>query len=814
MKTQGKRSVSGAAPVVSRVRKRRLALFRLTAMLLPLFAVFLLEVVLRVFGAGHPTSFFLREEVNGRAMLRDNPKFGWRFFPPAIARTPEPVLFTEVKEPGTYRVFVFGESAAMGDPDPAVGLPRMLQVILEMALHDKKLEVINVAMTAINSHVIREIAKDCEKLDADAWVIYAGNNEVVGPFGAGTVFGAKAPPLGLIRFTLWLKSTRIAQLLERARSSGPVEWEGMEMFLKQQVPARDPRLQRVYDNFEKNMSDVLDRGARSGARVFLSTVAVNLRDFPPFASEHARSLSESEALQWNEHYTNGINLLLSTNAPEGLASFERAANAVPGENTHAEWHYHVGTCYSELKDEKRSAQAYRSACEFDTLRFRADTRINEMLRSLPHGAGVRFIDAADRLPGAFSSATIGKSTLPGDEAFYEHVHLTFDGNYALARLFAEEMLPESTRTKIPAAALCAQRLGWNEWKQRNVFVEVRKRLQQPPFTGQFGHAQRDGEWEKRIDHLSRALTLEKLREIASTYAAIVNKFPNDWVVREDYAAILGELADHSAAIEQWRKLAALLPHDALPYFQMGNAMDALGRPQEAIPLFQQALRLNPSLVEARNGLALALGATGQGADARRELERAIHERPRFAQARVNLGQILAASGDAAAARAHYEAALKIEPNSAAARVNLGKLLSVAGDKAGAVEQYTLALKLSPHNAVAHYNLANALAVTNALLAVQHYKAAVLAKPAFAEARYALALELARQNKMADALEQFAETVRLRPEMAEAHFNYGVALAKVSRFPEAAREFRETLRLNPNDAKAKEFLQRATNLGGG
>jgi Flp pilus assembly protein TadD len=91
---------------------------------------------------------------------------------------------------------------------------------------------------------------------------------------------------------------------------------------------------------------------------------------------------------------------------------------------------------------------------------------------------------------------------------------------------------------------------------------------------------------------------------------------------------------------------------------------------------------------------------------------------------------------------------------------------------------------------------------------------VLAQPSFVEARYALAMEFARQNKMGEALEQFAETVRLRPEMAEAHFNYGVALAKATRYSEAVREFRESLRLNPSDAKAKEFLQRATALGGG
>ena len=45
-------------------------------------------------------------------------------------------------------------------------------------------------------------------------MIYMGNNEVVGPFGAGTVFGPQAPPLPLIRGSLALKSTRTGQLLD------------------------------------------------------------------------------------------------------------------------------------------------------------------------------------------------------------------------------------------------------------------------------------------------------------------------------------------------------------------------------------------------------------------------------------------------------------------------------------------------------------------------------------------------------------------------------------------------------------------------
>ena len=45
-------------------------------------------------------------------------------------------------------------------------------------------EVVNTAVTAINSHVVREIASDLEEIESDLWIVYMGNNEVYGPFGA------------------------------------------------------------------------------------------------------------------------------------------------------------------------------------------------------------------------------------------------------------------------------------------------------------------------------------------------------------------------------------------------------------------------------------------------------------------------------------------------------------------------------------------------------------------------------------------------------------------------------------------------------
>src|SRR5262249_18893542 len=177
----------------------------------------LLELVLRLSGVGYPTRFLLsRSEPLVRTLVQNN-QFGWRFFGRQMARVPAPISLAEPKPPGTIRIVVFGESAAFGDPQPRYGLPRMLEALLELRYPGVKFDVVNAAMTGINSHAVVCIARDCEPADADAWVIYMGNNEVVGPFGAGTVFGPQVPPLPLIRAGLALKATRVGQELDALR---------------------------------------------------------------------------------------------------------------------------------------------------------------------------------------------------------------------------------------------------------------------------------------------------------------------------------------------------------------------------------------------------------------------------------------------------------------------------------------------------------------------------------------------------------------------------------------------------------------------
>ncbi len=207
----GREPLPPAKPALSAGRRR---LFWALTLLLPLGVLAGAELILRAVGLGYPTHFFVSARDGTPGWYAENPRFGWRFFPRRLARAPDPVRVTRHKAPGTCRILVFGESAALGDPELAYGFSRILRELLEERCPGTRFEVLNVGMTAINSHVIRCIAEDCAGFDADLWILYMGNNEVVGPFGAGSIFGLKAPPLPITRLFLAARRMRIGQVLE------------------------------------------------------------------------------------------------------------------------------------------------------------------------------------------------------------------------------------------------------------------------------------------------------------------------------------------------------------------------------------------------------------------------------------------------------------------------------------------------------------------------------------------------------------------------------------------------------------------------
>ena len=802
------------APGPSGLNRRKLWCFRLlVAIGVPLVFLGITELVLRIVGFGYPTGFLLPAERDGQDVFVQNDRFGWRFFGATMARIPVPFCLTRAKSPNAVRIVVFGESAAMGDPQPDFGLPRMLQALLELRYPGTHFEVVNAAMTAIDSNVILPIARDCTAAQADIWVVYMGNNEVVGPFGAGTVFGQQTPPLPLIRTDLALKTTRLGQLLDtlhgiiRKPPLDQSEWGGMEMFLHQQVRADDPRMRVVYDHFVWNLTDIIRAARHSGAGIVVSTVAVNLKDCAPFASEHRTALTEADKNKWQLLYQNGI-------AAQSAGKFQEAAGwygqAAQLDDGFAELHFRQGGCYLALGETADAQKQFAAARDLDTLRFRCDSPLNNAIRRVVSNYGDSRVILADA-EGALAEQS--PNGLPGDNLFYDHVHLTFDGNYLLARLLAarlENLLPQPMAVPAangqpwPSETDCARRLAWSDWNKQKALADMFSRLTKPPFTAQLNQDAKIQNLKVSLNQLIPATQAQGIKTAQSSCENALAEAPDDPVLHEQLAALDQLTGDLAGATTNAQRAVNLLPGSSEDWAQLGVILAKQRDYPNAAAAFRRAFQLNPEDVWSLQNLAQSLKDLGRRDEAIHEYRHALAVNPRFGLAWLGLGQIFEEMGGKTEADDCYRQALlnRNRINRAPELTLLAHFCESRGWYAAAVTNYEDAIKLNPSDAMLYMGAGqNLAALGRHTEAEQRFAEATRLSPDLMQAHFLYGLELGRSGNPADAAAQFREAVRIMPDLPEARINLGMALENEGNYSEALAEFDKVLAQNPSNPVA-------------
>ena len=521
------------------------------AVLVPIALLVIVELALRLFNVGYSTELTQPCTVHGRAANCYNLFFPAPFFPPGMIKTPQVYAVPIEKPKGTYRIFVLGESAAMGDPDPAYSFSRYLEVILAQRFPQMKFEVFNTGSVAINSHVSLLIAKGLAKLQPDMVILYSGNNEVVGPYGPGTALSSSGMSLPVVRGSIFLRSTRIGQLLTTVGTQKQ-QWGGMEMFLDKQVPASSPLMKYVYSNFDANLRDTIVAAKNAGAEVIVSTVATNLRDCAPFASQHRPGLSQDDLRQWSSLAGEGDRLY---GAAEYAQALELYRQALQIDDQYAELEFRVARSLEKLGDSQQAAQHYSRARDLDTLRFRADSKINDINRSAS-AMGADVVDAA----AIFAQSS--PAGITGSDLVYEHVHMTPAGNYLLAREMFRKIASQITGqavqdADIPTQADCERMLAFTGYDRYRVTNEMLQRLQRPPFTSQLNHS----EQELRLALAAQA-PVETPNETAAEYRLAIAQRPGDRILHYNFGLFLYNF-DREAGAEE---LKLSQPWDGFPVF--------------------------------------------------------------------------------------------------------------------------------------------------------------------------------------------------------------------------------------------------------
>jgi Flp pilus assembly protein TadD/2-polyprenyl-3-methyl-5-hydroxy-6-metoxy-1,4-benzoquinol methylase len=227
-----------------------------------------------------------------------------------------------------------------------------------------------------------------------------------------------------------------------------------------------------------------------------------------------------------------------------------------------------------------------------------------------------------------------------------------------------------------------------------------------------------------------------------------------------------------------------------------------GRLDQAAPLYQRVLTLEPNNPEALNLLGMAAMQNGQHQAGIELIRRAIAVNGRQSAYHFNLGVALQTVGAMEDAVASFRRALVLKPGDADTYNNLGNALAALGKLDEAQTAFRKALSLDPNNPAVLNNLGTVFwTLERKDEAEEHYRRALALKPDYADALVNLGNALRDKADLSGAMDCYRRALALSPDNAAAHNSLGLSLWNLGRRDEAMASYQKALALGPNQVEA-------------
>jgi len=238
--------------------------------------------------------------------------------------------------------------------------------------------------------------------------------------------------------------------------------------------------------------------------------------------------------------------------------------------------------------------------------------------------------------------------------------------------------------------------------------------------------------------------------------------PFDYTPENELYLALAQVREDNnsdAGLDRFRAaIAKYQPRQPEFYVELGDAWVRHVKPQPAVPLYEEALRLKPNSLAALLGLGRALDLAGRWNEA----------------------------VDA------FQRATKVLPDDPVPWRELAQIRLKEGKRTEAVTALANSLKLDAEAPEAHYDLGLAWSLPGGdpIRSEAAFREAIRLAPAYSEAHMNLAILLFQNERVEEAGYLFDSALRYRPNYALGHLNYGLMLLKLNRTREAKRHLQE------------------------
>jgi tetratricopeptide (TPR) repeat protein len=458
--------------------RRRRIIFRLICVCLPLLGLALLEGVLRSFGWGGYSDFFREIPLaDGTTLVVSDVAGSSNYFYANREKpgTNDEFSFVMPKPPGTTRIFLCGESAIKGFPQPrAFAAGEFLELMLQGIWPDRQVEVINFGTTAVASFPVLDIVKQAARYDPDLIILYAGNNEFFGAYGVASVNRGLASP-GLLAAQYRLRSLGILQATQQLMGTS-ADLEGrtlMEAMIGEvHIPADSDLRDAAARLLHAHVSKIAAVSKANGIPLLVCLPAANERGLAPLGESRLDDCSPTEQKAIRDQMSQAASQL--KDAP--VKAREQLLDVLRIAPQHAQANFLLARCEEVLGNADGALTHYRAALDLDTMPWRPPTRSVEAILLAAEENNLPVCDVPAHFRQADSKAGIGWDLMD------DHVHFSLKGQYELARAIASALqsfepplqVDAEQIERLPDLETLSQRLGHNRYDAYGVSVQMRQ----------------------------------------------------------------------------------------------------------------------------------------------------------------------------------------------------------------------------------------------------------------------------------------------------------------------------------------------------
>ncbi len=342
--------------------------------------------------------------------------------------------FAREKPEETFRIFGLGGSTVHGRPyENATSFLKWMEIELAGRDSQHDYETVNCGGLSYASYRLTYLLDEVLQYDPDLIVVATGHNEFLED---RTYRSEKQRPAWLRWAVDQGGRLRTVNLARQLVQGTPDEMDdlGDRTDPDPEVEARldsesgyasyhrDDQWRRdVIDQYEQSLRELVAKCDESGVPLILVNLGDNLRDCPPFKSEHKTGLDGESLQRWQALFDEATDLD-AVDPKAALVAYEKA-EAI--DDQHALLAFRIARCYDRLGQMQQASEYYRKARQLDICPLRMIDEMHALLKKVAGETDTPLVDAEP-------------DQIAGNDRFMDHVHPTIGSHQKIGRMLADK----------------------------------------------------------------------------------------------------------------------------------------------------------------------------------------------------------------------------------------------------------------------------------------------------------------------------------------------------------------------------------------